>query len=76
MGNDFYFNDTYDIKDIIIFEENGLSDILTFCKKNKLTITDETNGEHQDFHPGYFGHLEYAKELSKFLQKKENNKLI
>ena len=76
MGNDFYFNDTYDFKDIIIFEENGLSDIFTFCKKNKLTITDETNGEYQDFHPGYFGHLEYAKELSKFLQKKENNKLI
>jgi hypothetical protein len=76
MGNDFYFNDTYDYKDIIRFEENELSDIVTFCKKNKLTITDETDGVFKDFHPGYFGHLEYAKELAKFLQKKENNKLI
>jgi hypothetical protein len=68
MGNDFYFNDIFDIKDIIKFEEHELSDILTFCKKNKLTIVDETNGKHQDFHPGYFGHIEYAKKLYKFLK--------
>ena len=68
MGNDFYFNNIYDEKDIIRFEKNELSDILTFCKKNKLTISDETDGEYKDFHPGYFGHIEYAKQLYKFLK--------
>jgi len=68
MGNDFYFNKNYDSNDIILFEDKELSDILTYTKKNKLTITDETNGVHNDFHPGYFGHIEYAKQLYKFLK--------
>lgn len=68
MGNDFYFNKNYDNEDIIRFEENRLSDIHTFCKDKKLTITDETDGEMNDFHPGYFGHIEYAKQLYNFLK--------
>jgi hypothetical protein len=68
MQNDYFFNTCFDRRDIIQFENGELSDILTFCKKNKLTITDETKNTHNDFHPGYFGHIEYAKELYKFLK--------
>ena len=62
MYNDCYFNENYDIEDIIEF-----SDINSYCYKNKLTIKDETNGEFNDYHPGFFGHIEYAKKLSSFL---------
>jgi hypothetical protein len=47
------------------------SDIWNWCKKKKLLIKDELSDENGDFHPGYFGHIEYAKALSEFLQKKE-----
>jgi len=67
MRNDFYFNENYDNEDIIKFESNEPSDIESFCKRNKLTITDETFGFYNDFHPGYFGHIEYAKKLARFL---------
>lgn len=67
MKNDFYFNENYDSSDIIKFQDEEMSDIHSFCKKNKLTIKDETNGFHDDFHPGFFGHIEYAKKLAKFL---------
>lgn len=67
MPNDFFFNENYDVDDIVGFQDKKLSDILTFCNEKKLTITDETNGEYSDFHPGYFGHIEYAKKLAEFL---------
>jgi hypothetical protein len=47
--------------------------------RNKLTITDELKGEltgYEDLHPGYFGHIEYAKELAKYLTNTHKNKLI
>lgn len=67
MTNDFYFNENYDEEDIVRFEKNKLSDILTYCKENNLIITDETNKIYPDFHPGFFGHIEYAKKLAQFL---------
>jgi hypothetical protein len=47
-----------------------------------MTIDDETLGkmtEYTDTHPGYFGHIEYAKKLAEFMNwptKKIKNKLI
>ena len=32
-------------------------------------IKDEISGFSTDGHPGYFGHIEYAKKLSEFLDK-------
>jgi hypothetical protein len=75
--NDFYFKKCFNREDIIRFDEysNG-DDIAGWCKNNNLLIKDELGNGFNDFHPGYFGHIEYAKELSKFLQKKEPKKLI
>lgn len=42
-------------------------DIYDFAANNKLRIKDETNGEITDGHPGYFGHIEYAKFLKDWL---------
>lgn len=67
MQNDYFFNDNYESDDIILFEKDKLSDIATFCRENKLTITDETDYVHKDFHPGYFGHIEYAKKLAQHI---------
>jgi len=70
--NDLYFKKCFLRDDIISFTKyNYDSDIWNWCKKKKLLIKDELSDENGDFHPGYFGHIEYAKELSKFLQKKE-----
>lgn len=75
--NDLYFKDCFDSNDIISFTNHSIGDdIAGWCKNNNLLIKDEIGEQYRDFHPGYFGHLEYAKELAKFLQKKENKKLI
>ena len=75
--NDVHFKDCFDDEDIISFTEyNKGDDIAGWCKNNNLLIKDEIGDQFKDFHPGYFGHIEYAKELAKFLQKKENKKLI
>ena len=70
--NDIYFKGCFNSEDIISFKKysNG-DDIAGWCKNNNLLIKDEIGDEFNDFHPGYFGHIEYAKELAKFLQKKE-----
>jgi hypothetical protein len=76
-SNDFYFKDCFDDNDIISFtKHNKGDDIAGWCKNNNLLIKDEVGENYKDFHPGYFGHLEYAKELAKFLQKKQNKKII
>jgi hypothetical protein len=59
---EIYFKECFNSEDVI-----KLNDVLTFCKKHDLIITNETYGEFSDYHPGYFGHIEYAKELSKIL---------
>jgi len=75
--NNFIFVDCFDEKDIIKFSgKENTGSIYEWCCENKMTIKDELNGLSNDGHPGYFGHIEYAKELSKFLQKKESKKLI
>lgn len=35
-----------------------------YCIENKLTITDELAGLHQDLHPGYFGNKKFAEEVA------------
>ena len=63
-------------------EKNESDDIYSWCLRNKMTIDDETLGkmtEYTDTHPGYFGHIEYAKKLAEFMNwptKKIKNKLI
>lgn len=68
--NNLYFKDCFDTNDIISFTDHSIGDdIAGWCKNNNLLIKDEIGEQYRDFHPGYFGHLEYAKELTKFLQK-------
>lgn len=65
---EYYFIDVIDKNDIIKFSETNNTDSLhEWCNKNKFTIKDELDNESDDFHPGYFGHIEYANELYKFL---------
>jgi hypothetical protein len=67
-ANNFLFNDCFEKEDIIKFSNNDDFDTIhNWCFNNKLTISDELNGLAHDGHPGYFGHIEYAKKLSKFL---------
>jgi hypothetical protein len=78
--NWLYLTTTFDKEDIIKFSNTKESDdIYSYCLRNKLTITDELKGEltgYEDLHPGYFGHIEYAKELAKYLTNTHKNKLI
>ena len=75
--NDFYFKQCFNKEDIISFTNYNVGDdIAGWCKNNNLLIKDEIGNEFMDFHPGYFGHIEYAKELAKFLEKTESKKLI
>jgi hypothetical protein len=71
QSNWLLFKELFDKNDIIKFSDSNLSDdIHSYCVRNKLTITDELKGElteYEDLHPGYFGHIEYAKELAKYL---------
>jgi hypothetical protein len=83
--NQLIFDDVFDSNDIIKFSnDNQSDDIYNWCLRNKLTIRDEVSDEMIDYidtHPGYFGHIEYAKNLAKFLgwdseYTKIKNKLI
>lgn len=68
QSNDFIFNQCFDRNDIINFSNSkNIDSIDVWSYKNKMTINDETNGQYVDFHPGYFGHIEYAKNLAKFI---------
>ena len=69
------FSNVIDKKDIIFFENRNYDDINSFCNRNKLTIIDEMNQFNikvTDGHPGFFGHIEYAKKLSNYLGWKGN----
>lgn len=46
--------------------------IYEFVNKNNMTLHHELDENSEDFHPGYFGHLEYSKQLSNFLNNKLN----
>jgi hypothetical protein len=65
--NSIIFNDCFDVDDIINFSNAKNCGIDNWCLKNKMTITDELKGMVTDYHPGYFGHIEYAKNLAEFL---------
>lgn len=66
--NNCIFVNCFDKNDIIKFSKiKGPDSIDNWCYQNKMTITDELNGEAYDSHPGYFGHIEYAKEVAKFI---------
>jgi hypothetical protein len=67
-SNSVLFDDCFDKEDIIKFSNNDdLDTIHDWCFNNKMTIAHELNNLSNDSHPGYFGHIEYAKKLSKFL---------
>lgn len=66
--NTVIFKDCFEKNDIIKFSKTKDKDnIDNWCYKNKMTIIDEIKGLSTDWHPGYFGHIEYAKHLSKFI---------
>ena len=69
MRNEIYFDECFDKEDIIIFDgyKPNTCDIETWVQSNGMTINDELDGKVDDQHPGYYGHIEYAKELAKFL---------
>jgi hypothetical protein len=75
--NEIYLTDTFANEDIITFK-NGkeTGNISEWCIKMKYTISDELGGNVKDFHPGYYGHIEYAKNLAIFLGYKIQNKLL
>jgi hypothetical protein len=82
-GNGLMFHEAFDTKDIIKFSnKNQSDDIHSWCVRNKKTITDEVSDKLKDYidtHPGYFGHIEYAKLLANFLgweSKEIKNKII
>ena len=68
----FMMHNTFFIFTNIISNDDILKDdIYDFSLKNKLTISDEINKfgiKTEDTHPGYFGHIEYAKQIYKFLK--------
>lgn len=66
--NDFLFKECFDLNDIIkLPNENKYSSIREWCYDNGLSILHEINGYSDDTHPGYFGHIEYAKQLAKYI---------
>jgi hypothetical protein len=70
-GNDVYFKDCFEWNDIIKFSEDRRNyDIASWSHDNEKTIKDEIKGFSTDGHPGYFGHIEYAKLLKNFLDEK------
>lgn len=75
--NDVYFKDCFNSKDIIKFSYDEKNyDVATWCHDKKLTIKDEIEGFSNDGHPGYFGHIEYAKKLKQFLDRNLEIKTI
>jgi hypothetical protein len=70
-GNDVYFKECFEPNDVVKFREDMSNyDIATWCHDNDKTIKAELNGYSNDGHPGYFGHIEYAKLLKNFLDEK------
>ena len=55
----------------IIDESHIIESVQDWCTNNKMSIDDEIGkyyDEHTDDHPGYFGHIEYAKYIAKELE--------
>lgn len=75
-NNYFIFENIIDKNDIISFDESSKCDSINiWCRNKNLLIRDEIGpyGKNiMDNHPGYFGHIEYAKKLSEFLGWKED----
>lgn len=66
--NTTFMNECFDKKDVLDFENAGFKyDLHAWCEKNKMTIVDETKGRINDGHPGYYGHIEYAKRIAKYM---------
>lgn len=67
-SNTILFRECFEKNDIIKFtDNNGFDTIDNWCFDNQMTIAQELHNLSNDWHPGYFGHIEYAKLLSKFL---------
>ena len=49
---------------------NGSSSCHEWTCQNNSTIRDEISGVTNDIHPGYFGHLNYAKLLNSYLKER------
>ena len=60
------------IVDNEIHFNEGYCDLVSYIIDNKLTITDETNGEHQDGHAGLVGNKILAKIIYESILKKSN----
>jgi hypothetical protein len=71
MNNNFtIFDNMIDESDIVFFDKKNDDGIHSFCVRNELTIFDEMNifmVETNDKHPGFFGHIEYAKRMAYYL---------
>lgn len=65
-----YFENVIMKEDIINFNDFNSSELARWVTENKKTIKDELKPfgiERNDLHPGFFGHIEYAMNLAKFL---------
>lgn len=71
MNNTFtLFDNVIDNSDIVFFEKKNDDGIHNFCIRHELTIFDEINSfgaKTNDRHPGFFGHIEYAKRMANYL---------
>ena len=59
-----------------IYFKDGFCDLVSYIIDNKLTITDETNGHHQDGHAGLAGNKILAKIIYESILKKSNKNII
>ena len=60
----------YNMFEGIIDKSHIFEGVQGWCKNNKMTIDDEIGKYHDEYtdgHPGYFGHIEYAKYIVKEL---------
>lgn len=72
-ANNMIFRDSFNWEDVIKFGNDEKNyDISSWAHDNNHTIKNETNGLSQDEHCGYYGNIEYAKLLKKFLVEKIN----
>lgn len=68
-NNWLLFTDLINREDFVNFNSEN-DDVYNWCKKNHLTIYDEIGvfgNNIVDYHPGFFGHIEYAKKMAYFL---------
>lgn len=56
----------YDETDVVSYHSRDL-DLYNWCAKYEKLIKHETKGYVMDGHPGYFGHIEYAKLMKNWL---------